>query len=245
MNGDVRSVSDLDLAEASVGPKTPSPTAWEDEVLYFLMVDRFSDGREIMPGAADAVARTPLYSPADSGNAVRTPEEAQRWREAGRSWVGGTLAGIRSKLAYLAGLGVTALWISPVLKQSSTLPGSATHYHGYGAQNFLSIDPHFGSTTGFRDLVRDAHSAGLLVILDVVLNHAGDVFAYRVDETWDGTEHEVTGWRDTGRIVPFTPEAAGQTWPDGAVFPTELHAPDAFTRKGHISNWEYYPEYIE
>jgi glycosidase len=242
---DVRSATDLDLTEASTGQKTPSPSAWEDEVLYFLLVDRFSDGREIMPGRRSSGAVTPMYTPADNGAAVRTPEDAERWREAGRTWVGGTLAGVRSKLDYLSGLGVTALWISPVLKQTENPPGWATNYHGYATQDFLRIDPHYGSAEDLRLLVKDAHKAGLRVILDVVLNHAGDVFSYQSDASWDGSVHDVAGWRRNGDLLPFTPEAAAQAWPDGAVFPTELQSPEAFTRRGYISNWDYFPEYVE
>jgi glycosidase len=247
---DVRSVGELDLARAGAEPKTPSPSAWEDEVLYFLLIDRFSDGRESMPSSSQppaADADTPLYTPADNGGAVQTPDDADRWREAGRSWVGGTLAGIRSKLDYLAGVGITALWISPVLKQSLTpvAAGVATNYHGYATQDFLQVDPHFGTADDLRNLVKDAHNAGLRVILDVVLNHTGDVFAYQADAPWDGTEHAVAGWRDDGQLLPFTKEAAASAWPDGAVFPAELHEPSTFTRRGYIINWDHAPEYVE
>jgi len=57
--------------------------------------------------------KTPSSSAWEDGSAVQDPEDARRWRDAGLSRVGGTLAGIRSKLDYLTGLGVTALWISP------------------------------------------------------------------------------------------------------------------------------------
>ena len=243
MINDVRSVRDLDMAQVSAGPKTPSPSAWEDEVVYFLLVDRFSDGHEIMPGANPPDARTAMYAPGDNGDAVRSDADAERWRAAGRTWIGGTLAGIRSKLGYLTGLGVTALWISPVLKQAQSLDGD--NYHGYATQDFLDLDPHFGSASDLRDLVRDAHDAGLRVILDVVVNHAGDVFAYWTDAPWDGSVHDVAGWRDDGQVLPFTPDAADAAWPDGAVFPSELHPPYTFHRRGYIQNWDSAPEYIE
>ncbi len=244
---DIRSVADLDLARVCAGPKTPSPSAWEDEVLYFLLIDRFSDGREDLPGALDQIPPgTGMFTPADNGSAVQDPGDARRWRDAGLSRVGGTLAGIRSKLDYLTKLGVTALWISPVLKQSQTAPGAVTNYHGYATQDFLNVDPPFGTAADLQGLVADAHDAGLRVILDVVLNHTGDAFAYVADAPWDGWVHEVAGWQDgSGGLVPFTAQAAATTWPDGAVFPTELHAPDTFTRKGRIVNWDSFPEYVE
>ncbi|NLT56479.1 MAG: alpha-amylase [Actinomycetales bacterium] len=246
----VRSVSELDLAGACSGTTTPSPAAWEDEVLYFLLLDRFARGvEEGYPTPPDLTPGEliPRFVAADAGNAVTDEESAARWREAGRGWVGGTLAGVRSKLGYLSRLGVTALWISPVLKQARTPQGWAANYHGYATQDFLSVDEHFGTAEDLRTLVREAHEHGLRVILDVVLNHAGDVFAYEEPSPrWDGSPRAVAGWLDGDRgLVPFTPEAAAAAWPDGAVFPSELHPPHTFTRRGAISDWDNHPEYLE
>ena len=243
-----RRVADLDFSQLTATPSSPSPSAWEDQVLYFLLVDRFSDGHEA--GVRDRIGldvaggTTPRYQPPDNGNAITNDADAERWRQAGTSWAGGTLSGIRGKLGYLSRLGVTALWISPVLRQAATPPGAATNYHGYATQNFLAVEPHFGTDEDLRALVAEAHDAGLLVILDVVLNHAGDVFAYDPPEPrWDGREHPVAGWRDgRGGIAPFTPAAADALWPDGAVFPAELHPPETFTRGGQITNWDARPE---
>ena len=248
--GPRRAVADLDFT--GFGPATPSPSAWADEVLYFLLVDRFSDGREDGVrdlGGAVVTGSTPPLRPGDVGNAVQTDADAAVWRAAGTRWVGGTLAGLRSKLGYLARLGVTALWISPVLKQAAPPPGAAAgNYHGYATQDFLAVDPRFGDADDLRGLVADAHAAGLRVILDVVLNHAGDVFAYDrtvFDARWDGREYPVDGWRTPDGLVPFTPDAAAAAWPDGAVHPAELHAPSSFTRRGRIVDWDRYPEYVE
>ena len=152
---------------------------------YFLLVDRFSDGKE--DGYRDlggnlVAGATRMYSAADNGNAVTASQDAAAWRQAGTQFTGGTLAGIRSKLGYLSRLGVTALWISPVLKQAHTDPGGTANYHGYAIQDFLSVDPHFGTADDLRGLVSDAHQAGMRVILDIVLNHAGDVFAYDLSD---------------------------------------------------------------
>ena len=118
----VRSLAELQLNELIRNKAfAPSPTAWEDEVLYFLLVDRFSDGNEKgyrgLDGNIVNTGTTELFQPGDALNAVKTPENAARWREAGAGYVGGKLAGITSKLGYLKRLGVTALWLSPVLKQ--------------------------------------------------------------------------------------------------------------------------------
>lgn len=232
----MRRVADLDFTGFDAATATPSPSEWADQVLYFLLVDRFSDGNE--DGAEDG--STPLYSAADNGNAVRTEADAARWRDAGLGFVGGTLAGVRSKLGYLSRLGVTALWISPVLKQTGT-----SSYHGYATQNFLAVEPRFGTVDDLRALVDDAHAAGLRVILDVVVNHAGDVFGYDPpDPYWDGRTHPVAGWRDgRGGLVGFTPAAADGCWPDGAVFPAELHGVETWTRQGRIRDWDRDPEF--
>jgi glycosidase len=231
-----RRLADLDLAALTARPGhfTTSPVAWEDEVLYFLLLDRFSDGRE---------ADRPPLRPGDRGNAVTTEADAAAWRAAGASWVGGTLQGLRSKLGYLQRLGVTALWVSPVLKQAAF----QETYHGYGTQNFLAVDPHFGTAEDLRDAVSDAHARGIRVILDVVLNHTGDVFAYEApDPQWDGHPYPVAGFRDASGAPTLPFGAVGdQGWPDGAVWPAELQDPATFTRGGRIVHWDDYPEYAD
>ena len=261
-----RSVADLDFPQVLARPMTPSPSAWEDEVLYFLLIDRFSDGNE--DGVADldgvpVAGSTPAFAAGDNGNAVTTESDAARWRAAGLGRVGGTLRGVTSKLGYLSRLGVSALWISPVLKQAVPPVGEQSNYHGYATQDFLAVEPAFGSNQDLRDLVDAARAAGLRVILDVVLNHAGDVFDYDlsdpqrypatdtspmtpVDPRWDGADYPVAGWRAAdGSLTAFTPAQAAAQWPDGAVFPTELHVPQVFSRRGRIVNWDNAPEYLE
>jgi hypothetical protein len=102
-------VTELDLKELTKRRFFPSPAAWEDEVLYFLLLDRFSDGRETdyRGVAGDLVTGpgTPPFRPADNGNAVQTEDDARKWREAGGKFVGGTLPGLQSKLGYLRRLG--------------------------------------------------------------------------------------------------------------------------------------------
>lgn len=148
---------DIDFASLTRGPFTPSPAAWEDQVLYFLMLDRFSDGNEL-GGYADLLGRpvekgtTPLYRAEDEARV-----DYDTWFRCGAGWQGGTIKGLTSKLGYLRRLGVTALWISPPFRQVAFEPS----YHGYGVQNFLDIDPHFGTREEFRDFVHAAHEQGI------------------------------------------------------------------------------------
>lgn len=261
-----RRIADIDFAALTAGRTFfPSPAAWEDEVLYFLMLDRFSDGRENgfrdNTGTLVATGTTPRFQPSDRGNATTSPQDRARWFDAGGKFVGGTLAGLESKIGYLERLGVTAIWISPVFKQV------ARHetYHGYGIQNFLDVDPHFGTRDDLVSLVRTAHQHRIRVVLDVILNHAGDVFAYQPQQLrcdvrddhgnvvgkeacWqaDGTVYGVAGFRDAAGqpVLPFAPVAASH-FPDGAIWPAELQQEDVFTRKGKIRNWDHEPEFRE
>ena len=157
----------------------PSPAAWEDEVLYFLLLDRFSDGRERdFVDNSGVVSLRARHRDSHLRIVAMRPSTAaarQQWFDAGGQFVGGTLRGLESKIGYLRRLGVTAIWISPVFRQ---VP-SQESYHGYGIQNFLDVDPHFGNRDDLVQVVRTAHDHGIRVILDVILNHSGDVFAYQ------------------------------------------------------------------
>ena len=268
MSRDVeKSLLDIDFAALTRGPFTPSPAAWEDQVFYFLMLDRFSDGNE-KGGYADASGKpvetgaTPLYRPEDQGRV-----DYDTWFRAGGGWQGGTIKGLTGKLGYLRRLGVTTLWVSPPFRQVAFEPS----YHGYGVQNFLDVDPHFGTREEFRDFVKAAHEQGIYVILDVIAHHTGKVFSYRADRyptrdpatgvtfndpRWDGRPYDVAGFHDhTGQAtLPFgnrdeMPAAdvarLEESWPDGAIWPREFQRGEMFFRKGRIENWGNYPEYAE
>ena len=139
----------------------PSPSDWRDEVLYFLLPDRFSDGGE--------AGRPQL----DRANPDAAPPAGFRFDRLGESgggrYQGGTIDGVRSKLGYLKGLGVTAVWVGPVFKQR--IFGNT--FHGYAIQDFLDVDPRFGTRQDLVKLVSEAHAEGLRVILDVIFNHSG------------------------------------------------------------------------
>jgi glycosidase len=251
MTTTVKRLSELNFVSLSpAGGLFPSPIAWEDQTFYFLMLDRFSDGRENgykdNEGNLVRSGTTPAYSPAGAENAVKTEADAAHWREAGTKYVGGTLKGLESKIGYLKRLGVTALWISPIFKQVR-FPET---YHSYGIQNFLEVEPHFGSREDLREVVRTAHANGIYVVLDIILNHAGNAFSYsgEQDHPWTGGMYPVEGFndKDGNPTIPFV-KANPQNLPDydGALFPVELQQPDTFTRKGYIKNWDYDPEFRE
>ncbi len=263
-------LSELDFNQLTQRKFFPSPAAWEDEVLFFLMLDRFSDGKEKggykdNNGKKVTTGSTPLYKSEDAGNATSTPEDRQKWFEAGNQFVGGTLRGLESKIGYLKRLGITAIWVSPIFRQLS----SQETYHGYGIQNFIDVDPRFGTREDLKNLVKTAHEHGIYVILDIILNHAGDVFEYdqshlpceiKDDDNnvvgheicWqaDGTIYNVDGFRDKegNPSIPYGTvdlQTFPNAFPDGAVWPAEFQTPSTFTRKGKIRNFDFDPEFRE
>lgn len=203
----------------------PSPVDWRDEVLYFLLVDRFSDGLEASRPLLDrrnlAAARPSLPN--------GEPWRWDRWAQSGAErWQGGTLAGVRSKLPYLKALGVTAIWLSPVFKQR----GHLDTYHGYGIQDFLDVDPHFGDRRDLVELVARAHAEGIRIILDIIFNHSGANWIYP-DGQWHPPYRHYPGHYDFGSWLgeQGQPVAAVTSGEEG-VWPLELQAIDRYTRAG-------------
>ena len=139
-------------------------TNWQDEIIYFALTDRFANG-----------------DPHNDDGAPGTADDAEPTNPLG--WHGGDFAGITQKIkeGYFEKLGFTAIWISPVVLQVPAIPVSDgpnqgemfAGYHGYWAENFVTVDPHFGTLKELEKLVKIAHSRGLKIIQDVVVNHAG------------------------------------------------------------------------
>lgn len=152
----------LPLVAAAAGPPAPPPPAgdWRDQILYFVMLDRFEDGD---PGNNDQGAGE--YDPGD-----------------GRRFSGGDLAGVERRLDYIQGLGATAIWITPpVANQWWNDRAQYGGYHGYWASDFKSVDAHFGTLAGYRRLADAMHGRGLRLVQDIVVNHTGDYFGWPGD----------------------------------------------------------------
>ena len=133
-------------------------------ITYFVMVDRFDNGnpqndRGGMVGDSSVTG----FDPSNPG-----------------FFHGGDLAGLKSRLDYIASLGFTAIWITPVARQVPLSPsGESAAYHGYWGAGFDQVDPRFGTMEEMKDFVSTAHSKGLKVFLDVVVNHTGDLISYK------------------------------------------------------------------
>lgn len=198
----------------------PSPLDWRNEVLYFLLPDRFSDGNE---------AGRPLLDRSNLSAARPPGFRFDEWaRSGGERWQGGTIAGITSKLSYLRDLGVTTLWIGPVFKQRAHL----NSYHGYAIQDFLEVDPHFGSRQELVDLIAAAHGHQIRVVLDIIFNHSGHNWDYAGGAEnppyrgWPAF-YPKGDWIDAGG--GRTPSIGGD---DDGVWPQELQADENYTRAG-------------
>lgn len=215
------------LELASLQPRGnvhPSPEDWSDEVLYFLLPDRFSDGKE---------SERPAFDPAQPDKFLAKDHRA--WMDAGKRFTGGNLRGLMAQLPYIKSLGATCVWLGPIWKQRADL----STYHGYGIQNLLNVDPHFGTRQDLRDLVDRAHSLGIRVLLDVIYNHTGSNWFYddngmpRETMPFRRQPYRFHGWRSaSGQSVPTCADREDGVWP------VEFQDPDWYTRCGSIGKWD-------
>jgi glycosidase len=137
-----------------------------DELVYFVLPDRFANGdpRNDRGGLRGDRLRTG-FDPTHKGY-----------------FHGGDLAGLTSRLDYIQGLGVTAVWLAPIFRNKPVQgpPGQeSAGYHGYWVTDFTDVDPHFGTRAEFRAFVDAAHARGLKVYMDIITNHSADVIQYR------------------------------------------------------------------
>lgn len=120
------------------------------DVLYLIMPDRFANG-----------------DPSNDQIPMRMPYKVDRNHHSARH--GGDLKGISGRLDYLSDLGVTAIWLNPVLEND--MEGGS--YHGYATTDYYRVDPRFGTNEEYANLIADAHSRGMKVVMDMIFNHCG------------------------------------------------------------------------
>jgi neopullulanase len=138
--------------EVPLAARTPTLGKFQglspDDVMYLIMPDRFANG--------DPANDEPAEAPGSHD------------RSKPRAYHGGDLRGIQNHLPYLKDLGVTALWLTPIVKN-----GAAQDYHGYGAVDLYAVDPHLGALKDYQDVVAAAHKQGMKIFFDAVPNHVG------------------------------------------------------------------------
>lgn len=148
-----------DEKTAAIVGENQMPFVWEAANIYFLLTDRFNNG-----------------DPSNDVNFGRTLETGKL-----RGFEGGDLKGITQKIneGYFNDLGINAIWMTPVVEQihGATNEGTGNTYgfHGYWTKDWTAIDPNYGTKEDLKELVDAAHSKGIRILLDAVINHTGPV----------------------------------------------------------------------
>ncbi len=182
----------------STSPHGIRSTDWSDEIIYFLMIDRFYNG-------------DPSNDAGNNPDSHVKFDPQRKNYQALKTYQGGDLAGVIEKLDYLDSLGVTTIWLSPVFDNSENDFMGWWPYHGYHPINFFKVDEHFGSLELLRELVQQAHARGLKVILDMIYNHVAPDHPWVADKTY---------WEEQGYSLWFHPHSGTdastsiQNWQD-------------------------------
>jgi glycosidase len=138
----------------------------EDEILYFLLPDRFENGDTANDrGGLKGDRLVTGFDPTAKG-----------------FYHGGDLRGLLQRLDYVEALGATAIWVAPIFKNKAVQGPKGQEsagYHGYWVTDFTQVDPHFGTNADFKALVDAAHARGIKVYMDIIVNHTADVIQYR------------------------------------------------------------------
>ena len=132
---------------------------WNAANVYFLLTDRFNNG-----------------DPSNDVNFDRTAKTGKL-----RGFEGGDIKGVTEKIkeGYFTDLGINAIWMTPIVEQihGATDEGTGLSYgfHGYWTSDWTAIDPNYGTKEDLKELVEVAHSKGIRILLDAVINHTGPV----------------------------------------------------------------------
>lgn len=201
-------------------PRDPQRMAIESfgpsDVLYLIMPDRFANG-----------------NPTNDQIPMRTGYRVDRNDPNARH--GGDLKGISDRLGYLSDLGVTAIWLNPVLEND--MEGGS--YHGYATTDYYRVDPRFGSNEEYRQLISDAHDKGMKVVMDMIFNHCGS------DHPWLKEVPSPDWFNNLGEYVqtshmkemyfdPYASEYDRSKMVDGWFVPS---MPDLNQRNRHVAKY--------
>ncbi|NJE02385.1 alpha-amylase family glycosyl hydrolase [Thermococcus sp. JdF3] len=155
----------------------------ERGVIYQVMVDRFYDGNQSN--------NEPFYDPTHTNY---------------RLYWGGDLEGLTGRLDYIASLGVSMIWVSPVNDNINKMAHGSAPYHGYWTRDYKRIEEHFGTWEDFRRLVKEAEKRDICVIVDYVPNHAGPAMDGEFGALYDNGTFVTDYYRDTknATVNPYT-----------------------------------------
>ena len=184
-----------------------------DDSIYFVMTDRFNNGK---PENDQAYVGGGLL-----GNGYDPTSPLY--------WHGGDFVGLTEKLPYIKGLGFTSIWITPPVVQNWVQAGSGG-YHGYWGTDFTSVDPHLGTEAEFKAMVTKAHELGLKVIVDIVINHTGDVIKSAIGMYTYADSVEMPYKDSKGKSFDFTKFIGKSTFP-------KLDVKKSFPRPPFVSSY--------
>ncbi len=152
----------------------------QDEVFYFVLPDRFANGDTSNDNGAPSGISSGGFDPSHA-----------------MSFHGGDVRGLQQKLPYLKALGITSIWLTPILRNQAK-QGEITGYHGYWVLDFTQIDPHLGSNEDLENFINAAHDNNMKVFFDIITNHTADVIKFTECHGEDGS-----GWSESGSPCPY------------------------------------------
>ncbi len=186
------------------------------DVLYLIMPDRFANG-----------------NPDNDQIAMRMPYKVDRNDPNARH--GGDLKGIADRLDYLADLGVTAIWLNPVLEND--MEGGS--YHGYATTDYYKVDPRFGTNDEYAALIEQAQEKGIKVVMDMIFNHCGSDHPWMKDlpaHDWINSRDEYVQTSHMKEVCfdNYASEYDKKRLTDGWFVPT---MPDLNQRNRHVAKY--------
>ncbi|MBZ4651788.1 MAG: glycoside hydrolase family alpha-glucosidase [Proteiniphilum sp.] len=187
-----------------------------EDVLYLIMPDRFANG-----------------DPSNDQIAMRNSYKVERNDPNARH--GGDLKGISDRLGYLSDLGVTAIWLNPVLEND--MEGGS--YHGYATTDYYKVDPRLGSNEEYVQLIEEAHGKGMKVVMDMIFNHCGSDHPWLNEvpsPDWFNNleEYVQTSHMKEMYFDPYASEYDKKKMTDGWFVPT---MPDLNQRNRHVAKY--------
>lgn len=196
-----------------------------DDVFYFVMPDRFYNGDSSNDNGSKTIAESRGgFDPTSPGH-----------------YHGGDIKGLTAKLDYLQEMGITAIWLTPILRNQA-VQGDSSGYHGYWPLDFTEIDPHLGTNADLKEFIDKAHAKNMKVFFDIITNHTADVIKYEECHT-DGAplfstdkqlcEYKTLAQKAAGdKYTPFLPKGT-----ETLKSPNWLNDPQYYHNQGD-STWQ-------
>ncbi len=186
------------------------------DVLYLIMPDRFANG-----------------DPSNDNLVMKTTYKTDRNDPSARH--GGDLAGIEKHLDYIEDLGVTAIWLNPVLEND--MQGGS--YHGYATTNYYRVDPRFGTNEDYVRLIDKTHAKGMRVVMDMIFNHCGSDHVWMKDVPSKDWFNNLDKYVETSHVKevyfdPYASEYDTKRMVDGWFVPS---MPDLNQRNPHVATY--------